>query len=284
MSTDDFGPDDQAILDQLGIGHDEETGPQAGEQPSEQAAATTQPTTEAQQTQPAEDQDAGHKGNVNHALRAARRAERRAKEETARLAQELEQLRAKVPKASADAVDDDLTDIAQDFPAAAEIIKRERAARIEAERKATELSQAKATAQPADPDFEPQAFDEDTQAAIDAVPDLMAWQYDPAKQQEFALAKSVDAMLQQHPKWAGKPLAERFQEVVRRVRAETGDTQAVAPSARQAAAAAINAAPRRTPETLSDLGGGAATKNASNLSRYTQMSDDDILADLDRAG
>ena len=34
MSTDDFSPDDQAILDQLGIGHDEETDPQAGEQPS----------------------------------------------------------------------------------------------------------------------------------------------------------------------------------------------------------------------------------------------------------
>lgn len=283
MSTDDFSPDDQAILDQLGIGHDEDSDQQAGEQPSAQDAATTQPATEAQQAQPAEDQDAGHKGNVNHALRAARRAERRAKEETARLAQELEQLRAKVPQASADAGDDDLADIAQDFPAAAEIIRRERAARLAAEQRAAELGKAQ-SAQPADPDFEPQAFDEETQAAIDSVPDLMAWQYDPAKQQEFALARSVDAMLQQHPKWAGKPLVERFSEVARRVRAEVGDPQAAAPSARQAAAAAINAAPRRTPETLSDLGGGVATKTTSNLSRYTQMSDDDILADLDRAG
>ena len=283
MSTDDFSPDDQAILDQLGIGHDEDSDQQAGEQPSAQDATTTTPATEAPQAQPAEDQDAGHKGNVNHALRAARRAERRATEETARLAQELEQLRAKVPQASADAGDDDLADIAQDFPAAAEIIKRERAARLAAEQRAAELTKAQA-AQPADPDFEPQAFDEETQAAIDSVPDLMAWQYDPAKQQEFALAKSVDAMLQQHPKWAGKPLAERFSEVVRRVRAEVGEPQAAAPSARQAAAAAINAAPRRTPETLSDLGGGATTKTTSNLSRYAQMSDDDILADLDRAG
>lgn len=281
MSTDDFSPDDQAILDQLGIGHDEDSDQQAGEQPSAQVADTTT-AAEAPQAQPADDPDASHKGNVNHALRAARRAERRAKEETARLAQELEQLRAKVPQASAEAGDDDLTDIAQDFPAAAEIIKRERAARIAAEQHAAELAQGAKPA--ANPDFEPQAFDEDTQAAIDSVPDLMAWQYDPAKQQEFALAKSVDAMLQQHPKWAGKTLAERFKEVVRRVRDEVGEPQAAATSPRQAAVAAINAAPRRTPETLSDLGGGAATKTTSNLSRYAQMSDDDILNDLDRGG
>lgn len=61
-----------------------------------------------------------------------------------------------------------------------------------------------------------------TQADIDTVPDLAAWQRDPAKTEAWSLAVSIDKALQLSPKWKGKPQAERFAEVANRVRSELG--------------------------------------------------------------
>jgi hypothetical protein len=307
-SQDDFSSDDQDILASLGLDHDEEGELQQATGEADSTASTgssaQEPQTTPSQTEAADASAAAetpaeqdqHRASVNQALRASRRAERRAKEEAARERQareeatrELEELRKKVPDQAQTGVqsDDEIAQLEEDFPEAAAIIKRERAARLEAERRASEAAGA-SPQQEAAPEFEPEAFPDEVQASIDQVPDLMAWQYDPARQQEFQLAKAADALLQQHPKWAGKPMHERFAEVVRRVKAElldpsTQEQQPTGNSGRAVAAAKAASAQRPAPETLSDLGGGTTVSTASNLARYQAMkSDDDILAELDR--
>ena len=278
-AAEEFSDDDLEIMSNLGIEIDPQADEDTTSAPSEQAS-TTQAQTEG--ATPAEPHDSADKpqGNVNAALRASRRAERRARDESERLRKELEDLRAKVPTET-HATDDDLDTLEDEFPAAAAALKREREARAAAERRAQEL-EARANP-PKDPDFVPETFPAAVQDAIDDVAELSDWHNDP-DQTRFALAKSVDLMLTNHPKWAGKTLQERFAEAVRRVKADLDDEPSPQQDTTEAAKARLKSLKRSAPETLSDLGGSTPANNVSNVERFARMTEDQILDELARGG
>lgn len=78
--------------------------------------------------------------------------------------------------------------------------------------------------------------------ALDATPDLKAWQGDDPDR--FTLACHIDGALQHDPAWKDKPLTERFGEVVKRTRAAYGE--AVSPPQ-------SSATPEVTPPTTEEL-------------------------------
>ena len=96
--------------------------------------------------------------------------------------------------------------------------------------------------------------------AKDNNPDLVHWESNDPGAWEEALKQ--DEILRTNMKWAAKPYAERFQEVVRRVRAimpEASTPQKNPDPGMMKAAlqAKLEAAPVRKPVTLSDIQGGA---------------------------
>jgi hypothetical protein len=221
-----------------------------------------------------------------HHLSAALRFER---ERAQRLERELEAVRKAAPTPPAPApvarpAADRLKDVKEFDAEVGSYVER-----LEAENR--ELAAKAATAPapaPAPSAFTPESFDPEVQEGIDAVPDLLAMQVNP-DQAAFKLAKSYDAVLQNHPSWADKPIAERFQEVVRRVNAELGSAPAPSPSPtpapppndpRAAALARVAAATAATPVTLGDLGGGG--NPANEIPDFSRMSDEDVMATLDK--
>lgn len=224
------------------------------------------------------------KGNRNQALRAARIAEQRARQEADALRAENEALRKQVPEAvgkkessdSTDLTDEEIADLAVDFPAAA------KAARIarDAARAIAKLSPAPQAEKAADPEFIPPELPPELQAAVDENEALLGWQHDP-DQTRFELATAVDGLLTRHPEWKGKPLEERFAEVVRRVNAEMGAAKPTPPApGRRDPMDVINNAPSRTPRSISEIGGGDGHAHAPDLGRFTKMSSEDVEAEL----
>ncbi len=270
-APEEFTSEEQAILASL---NDDE--PQATETKTEQPApAETQtseqpaPVQEMQNAEPAKPQ-----GDVRAALRAARRAEQRARDEADRAKAELAELRSRVPQepAPGDMSDAEIAEAERDFPLLAKTARYVK----------DHMAAPKPTTQPAQADeFTPPSLPPLVQEAVDSTPALLAWQHDP-DQGRFALAVKTDALLQEHPHWRDKPMADRFQEVVRRVNAEL--PTAVQP-ARQDPREVLANVPRQTPETLTHIGGGGGrAPEAPALERYMKMSDDDIVADLLRDG
>lgn len=221
-------------------------------------------------------------GDLRAALRAARRAEHRSREEANRLREEVEALRKQVSTTPNpdDLSDEEIAQLEAEFPAAA------KAARM-AKRAFAQPPAAAPAAAPAAPEFVPAALPPEVQDAVDAVPDLLAWQNN-ADQSAFQLAIQFDGLLRSTPKWANASLEERFQEVARRVRSELGTpspapapTPAPAPPAQPDPKAALAAVPRHTPQTLSDIGAGTGgPTDTLTLERMQRMSDDDIVAAL----
>lgn len=285
MSNPDFSSDEIAILAASGIQLDD---PQATEESQAQAAQAGTPASERHEQntapQPAITQQPAAQptneppqpgGDVRAALRASRRAEQRARDEAQRLRDENAALKAAMPAETPEAdpfSDDEIARAERDFPLLG------RTARFV---KAQMGNQPAAPAQPpAAAEFVPPSLPANVQEIVDSSPDLLAWQHDQ-DQARFALAVSTDGLLLQHPHWREKPMAERFAEVVRRVKAELGAPQPAPVDPRQV----IAAIPRRTPETLSHIGGGGGPQpEAPALDRYMKMSDDDIVADLLRDG
>jgi len=108
---------------------------------------------------------------------------------------------------------DELADL-EAIPAAAKLVKGFQALQA----KLNEIEPAvKPAAQPATP--APNNA-EAVQAAIDTLPMLAKWQAKGGQLWQEAVA--LDAQLQSDPQWAGKPMAERFAEVQRRVADEYG--------------------------------------------------------------
>ena len=277
---------------------------------AEQQAATQEASTSEQQTKEATE-DAGKdaqtegegaqaaeapaapvekQGDVRNALRASRRAERQAREETARLKAELEETRKQIPAPKDDGVPDaELAELEADMPLVAKALKETRALKAS-------LPKASAPAAPAkndEPEFIPPVQPAHVQDAIDEIPDLLDMQSNP-DQSAFNLAVQTDALLRASPKWADKPMTERLAECARRVKAELG-TGAPAPApqppappapARRTAAAAVAEAPRAKPSTLSDIAGGAAptTEGAPSLEQIMAMSPEDMERALARFG
>lgn len=282
MSTDTFESDEIAILREAGIdpepqAADESEGQAvpANNQQSEQPAPT-QASTDASTQQPAAAAAPAPQGDVRAALRAARRAEQRARDEAARLKAENDALMAKLPGEQPEAdpmSDEEIARAERDFPLLGRTARYVKA----------QMTAAPAAAASTQVDeFVPPLLPPVVQEIVDSSPDLLAWQHDP-DQARFALAKSTDALLMQHPHWRDKPMAERLTEVVRRVRDELG-AAAPAPS-NPDPKALLAGVPRQSPETLSHIGGGGGKQPEAPASqRYMAMSEEAIVADLLRGG
>lgn len=101
---------------------------------------------------------------------------------------------------------------------------------------------------------------EQVQEAKENNPDLVHWETTDPEAWEEALRQ--DEILRTGGRWANRPYAERFEEVVRRVRAilpQASKTQAQSDPERirAEAKARLDKAPERRPVTLSDIHGGA---------------------------
>lgn len=118
-----------------------------------------------------------------------------------------------------------------------------------------------------------QSIEEQVAEAKDNNPDLTHWEANDPEAWDEALKQ--DEILRTSSKWGKKPYAERFDEVVRRVRAimpEASETKKSAnPEKTKAdAKAKVETAPARKLTTLSDVSGGASpaseAENLANLS------------------
>jgi hypothetical protein len=159
-------------------------------------------------------------------------------------------------------------------------------ARVEAAEKAASTVQKPSEKQADDkPILPPEVRD-----AIDAVPVLAHWEASNA--QLFAAATEVDNRLRARPEWGNKPMKERFEQVVKIMAAEYGDsilppTGSDTTTPKPAAKTLPNAADVGI-NTLSDLPGGTPTSqsalqdmeaaSASALAnRLTSMGPSDIV-------
>lgn len=293
-APEDFSADEQQILKTL-----EQTDPelqaespaaateQAATTPSEQKGgesgqtAQGQPDDAATQSGAQADDKATNAepsqptGDVRQALRASRRAERQARERAERLEAELAELRSRVPaEPNPDEItEDELREVEESMPFIAKIARRVIGKPAQKEQ-ATE-QQAEAQSAPKGQPSVPEVV----QDAIDDTPDLLAWQ-SSQDQERFQAAIEMDKYLATLPAWKDKPLSERFQEVVRRVKADRGELTS------QPTTVQPVEIQRARPSTLTDIGGAGQAPNTDPLSldRMAKMSDDDIVAGLLRQG
>lgn len=238
-----------------------------GETAKAEAPATEAPKPEADK--PAEQPDPS--GDVRAALRAARRAEKLARSENERLRKELETVQSGKATPSAEITDDELEQMEQDFPSQAKLVRRQR----ELEAQIAALTQRNAP----EPEFQPPMFDPEIQEVIDAVPDLLKWQFDPASQDKFLRATEYDSALRQDPDWKDKPVAERFAEAAARTKRAFGLTPSAAPAAPKPDPAQVIAqAPTAQPRGISDYRGGAPASAPQR--NFAQMSDEAVMSAL----
>lgn len=276
-SNAEFNADEQAMLAELEKG-EQSTDPvtkaadpataTAAAEPTGQAAATdgAKPVEGAQAAQEpaAPEKPAAPQGDTRAALRAARRDAKRAHERAAQLEQEVADLKAGKTQAATHVTDEELAELDENFPVAAKL------AREVAELK-TKLQTATKAA-PTD-EFEPVKYDPEVQEVIDAVPDLVNWQYDPKTQDRFHAAIEMDKYLMTLPDWQNKPLNERLVEVTRRVKAD------VAPGEpKRNPQAVIDALKTDGPKRISDFKGGMQPDKSTP--DYSRMSDEEIIASL----
>lgn len=238
---------------------------QADATPAPVEAAATQVAAPAATTAQAE----APKGDPRAALRAARHAERRAREENDRLQRELEELKSKVPQAP-DTTDDVMSVVEADHPEVAQLVKGMQA-------KIDELTAKQAPAQaPAEPEFIPESLPPEAQELVDEIPELAEWQASKDRQDYWQAAKAADRLLLTLPKWKDATAAERFTEAVRRVKADMAQPTPIDP--KTIAAQRIAATPERGIETLSDLRGGQEPTGVQP--DWSRMNDDEIIASL----
>ena len=228
------------------------------------------------------------------ALQAARRDARRAETRAERAERELAEARQQIADMKAgktpeaEVTEEDVQRMEADFP--------------EEGRKMRVLFERAQAAAAATPDRGRPADDEPdltAQEAIDEVPLLLEWQTsDPEK---FARAVEHDAVLMKSPKWADKPVVDRFTEAARRT-ADEYDIEFPEPRASTSASAAPAAAKpnpaataqRKHPETLSDFKGGSIADHgtldvkratpADLLGHMQGWSDEQIEAHLAKYG
>jgi hypothetical protein len=284
LASEDFTPDELALIPPDDGEGDRSAEPQpGGQQPPAAAQQVQQPEPPAaepaaQATPPAAEPPAQPSGDVRAALRAARRSEHRAREEVERLRRENEALKAKAPtEPDPDAISDE------------EIRQAERVdpllgkvARLASRAVAAPAAEAPPAQQA---EFQPPYLPPVVQEAVDDVPQLLAWQTNP-DQTAFRAAIEADRYLQTLPAWKDKPMAERFAAVVARVSQDHGTALPNTPP-RSDPRAVIDGVPRQMPNTLSDIGGGAGKQTErSQLEKWQQpgVSDDQILAELALSG
>jgi hypothetical protein len=231
-------------------------------------AATTEATTSAEPAPP--------QGDPRAALRASRRAEKRLRDELEQIRSENEALKQGKQPVDLSITDAELAELEADFPLQAKIARKQR--EIEAQ-----LKQAQPQVQA---EFEAPSYDSGIQDVIDSVPDLVAWQYDPAQQDKFFRAVEYDKALSVDPDWRDRDITERFTEAARRSKAALSPSSAAPAAAAPAAqrtnpAAVIAAAPVQGPKGISDFRGGAPAN--TQTVNYQGMSDEQIMASLPMA-
>lgn len=274
-----------------------------GEEPTEAAKAVsdTEPEAAAAPAEPPKVAGIASKDGSRvlpySALQAERRAARheraereRAQAEAAALRQQIEDLKAGKTAEPADT--DDLSEaeleaVAQDFPQVAKVAKKVKALEAQLSKLSTV---AEAEPQHQEPDDDP------VQEAIDAVPMLLQWQHSDAE--KFSRAQAIDSVLKGSPKWRTRPMQERFEEVARQVadefdiQTEEQPQSTKTPPRKASAQEVASRATRATPNTLSDIKGGAAPEvdNLARLSpqqlqaRMAKWSDEEIDAYLMKHG
>lgn len=230
-------------------------------------------------TEPAADDKP--KGDPRAALRASRRAEHRLRQDNERLHAELEEARKATPvpkQADDDLNDDEVAELESDFPVIGKLARQNKA--LQSKVDALMGQQGSSQQRQAEPEFQPLVLPPELQDVVDDIPELLAWQYDP-DQAAFQMATAEDNKLRIHPKWKDKPIAERFAEVARRVKADLGEASQTTSKPRVNVDDALDRAPRVRPGTLGDIGGGGEIqKSASNLGRFATMSNADMEAEL----
>ena len=177
------------------------------------------------------------------------------REETKRLREENEQLRAvaaerdklaaKLEKEGISLTDDQIADLspeqleelAEDYPGIAPVIKMLSA----------KLNAIESTSRQSTPATNP------VEAALNAVPDLVAWK--DGDEDRFSFAVTVDQKLQSDPAWKDKPLNERFAEAAKRTRAAFGDAAPAAEQSGKPVGKEPPSAKTKIPDSPSDIGG-----------------------------
>ena len=195
------------------------------------------------------------------------------REETKRLREENEQLRAvaaerdklaaKLEKEGISLTDDQIADLspeqleelAEDYPGIAPVIKM-----LSAKLNAIESTSRQSQSTPATNPVE---------AALNAVPDLVAWK--EGDEDRFSFAVTVDQKLQSDPAWKDKPLNERFAEAAKRTRAAFGDA---------AAGKEPLSAKTKIPDSPSDLGSSAQATNSNSVEALSALPLDQLTAKM----
>lgn len=229
------------------------------------------------------------------ALQAERRSARSATARAQRLEQELNEAQQLIADMKAgktpdtgEVTEEQVAEMEANFPEQGKLM------RTLFERAKTAAPSTPGKAQDAD-----EPGDDPAQEAIDQIPLLLDWQHgDPEK---FGRAIEHDALLMRSPKWAEKPVIERFAEAARRTADEydiafeqpTKASTTAAPPAAKATTAAQDAA-RKTLESLSDFKGGSIVDHGSIdptraspqalLNRMLDMSDEQMDAHLAKYG
>lgn len=251
--------------------------PVEGQTAEPAAAAQSQPA----EASPATPEPAQPQGDARAALRASRRAEKRLRDELEDAKRQIEDLRQGKAPVDTSISDEELAQLEQDFPLQAKIVRNQR--RLEEELAQTRQSQQQ---QPTE-EFEPLSYDPSVQEVIDGVPDLVAWQYDPAAQDKFARAIEYDKALALDPDWRNRNAQDRFAEAARRTKEALAPTTPAATTAAPAAPAVprldpqavIAGAPVEGPKGISDFRGGAPASTPATQN-YARMSDEEIMASL----
>ena len=268
-----FDKDEQAILSNLVEEVDAvevNDQPASPETPTAPAAATpAAPEAVKTEETPAVAEPAPPQGDPRAALRASRRAEKRLRDELDHLRSENEALKQGKAPVDVNITDAELAELEADFPLQAKIVRKQR-----------EIEAALQVAKPqeAQPEFEPPSYDPALQEVIDGVPDLVAWQYDPAQQDKFFRAVEYDKALSVDPDWRNRTIAERFTEAARRSKAALSPSPAVPAAPRNNPADVIASAPVQGPKGISDFRGGAPAN--TQTVNYAGMSDEQIMASL----
>ena len=152
---------------------------------------------------------------------------------------------------SLDAVKELVNDVVSDL----ENMKAETKKRAQ---EAEAMQQAIKAKEDAEAEKQKRIIDEQVQEAKGNNPDLVHWE--SLDGDEWREAMFQDAILIQNPKWAKRPMEERFVEVVKRVRAimpEASEPPNTASAkTKESVKAKLEKAPTRKPTTLSDIQGG----------------------------
>ena len=207
--------------------------------------------------------DGAHK--IPYAVLEHERAEaKRLREENELLRQaaaERDQLKAKLEKEGISLTDDQiaeltpekLAELTEDYPGVGPVIKA-----LTSKLAALEAKSAQSVTPATNP----------IEAALQAVPDLLAWK--DADADRFTFAVTVDEHLKSDPAWKDKPLSERFAEAAKRTRAAFGDA---APAAKGPPSAKT-----RIPESPSDIGGFNSAPSRLSAEALEALPQEELMA------